>query len=572
MSDFLFASNPQRRSQLAQPLQALMPVPERIAVTEYQGDWGALAVSQSPYQGFVPYETAEHLCAVIGGPVLCWRDNHFLAEHKPSSAASRAILERYLSGQADWAEDLSGPFVLLIIDKLKQQLYCITDHMLFIPVYQYHQEADWVLGTHVDAVAQVSEQEHAIDPVSVDDYILHGVVTYPHTMFTQIFQLEPATQYCWTFNRQHNLESWETYWEPKEYNPYRNMTEAAAAFRVGVLDHIERITAQLDSVGLFISAGEDSRSIAGMLPTRLKRHGYVFLDSKNREFNIAQRVARAYGCVFHALVRSPTHYVDILPAASRLVGSGLQYTHAHSLGLAEESGLDQQQAVFGGYGADALLKAAHARTFNAWQRLKFLPDIEQQGETRTQPLVANGYASEHLAAIDHRRRQHMQKVQAIRPKSCHEWFVLWPYSMLKSNTNIAVNRRLFPSYELYTCKAAVQHAACIPVKWKNNRRFFHKAVKAYFAKSQFIPHPTGIFPYYGLAVNLWSKPLIQIWQRLQRQVKGARYEGAWSDWSKNIHLLLARAGCDAQDLQGLSTEQKINYVQHHSYLLKMNKA
>lgn len=570
MSDFLYTSNPELIDQLAEPLKQLMPEPELITVKEYVGDWGALAVSQSPYNGFAPYETDDYICVVIGGPVLYWRDNHFLTDPSQPCAASEAILERYLSGQADWSEDLSGPFVILIINKHTQQLQCITDLMLFIPAYQYQQDDVLVLGTHVDTVAEVAQQESNIDQVSVDDYIIHGIITYPHTIFTHIFQLAPATQYHWALEKNTIAQTIETYWQPLENNPYNTIDEAAAAFRSGLIEHIERITETMDEVGLFISAGEDSRSIAGMLPLRLKRQSYFYVDSKNREFKLAQRIANIYDCEFNYILRDETHYLDILPDASKLVGSGLQYTHAHSLGLAKQSGADQHFAVFGGYGADALLKATHTRKLKHWEKFFFLPEIEIKGEARTNPMVSDFFDKNNLLEIDKRRKKHIENLHKIRPNSSHEWFVLWPFTMRKSTSNISVNRRLFPSYEVYTSKTAVQHAACIPVKWKKNRKFFHKTVKEYFNKSKFVLHPTGFFPYFGVYINFFSRPIVKSYQLLDKKINGAKNEGPWSDWSKNIKQILPIIAADENNLQLLRTDQKINYLQHKNYLQKIN--
>ena len=71
----------------------------------------------------------------------------------------------------------------------------------------------------------------------------------------------------------------------------------------------------------FLSGGEDSRTLLGLIPSDLKRDAFIFLDSMNREGRTAQKAARAYGANFHVGFRSPTHYLEILEEASDL-GSG----------------------------------------------------------------------------------------------------------------------------------------------------------------------------------------------------------------------------------------------------------
>lgn len=535
MSDFLFTRDEQAVHRLGQPLKDLMPEPELVKVKEYSGSWGALAVSLGPYNGFEPYEDESYICVTIGGPVLYWRDNHFLSDPQQPTAATQAILQRWQSGIADWSEDLSGPFVIFIVNKKTGELSCYTDIMMFIPVYQYAAEKVFSLGTHVDIVAKLSEQQKQIDEVSVADFVLHGIVTYPHTIYTNLFQLAPATEHKWVLKSNKSIEQRTPYWEPLEINPYKNINEAALALRTGLNDYIERITETMTEVGQFISAGEDSRSIAGILPERLKRHAYIYVDSKNREFQLARRVSDTYGCEFNYTLRSHTHYLDILPEACKLVGSGQQYTHAHTLGLAKKSGVDKQLAVFGGYASDSLLKAMHIRRPKNSSKFPFLPDIELSSESRTIPIYSSIIKSAFLLEIDKRRQAHMSYIKSLRITSCHEWFMLWPYSMREAMPNLSVNRRLFASYEIYTGKDVVKISAVVPKNWKLNRKLFNKAVKPALEASKWVAHADGRLPYFPWYLNSFLQ--IPRWCSLvfNKVSKRNVNEGSWVNWEQVLN-------------------------------------
>src|SRR5699024_9760420 len=140
------------------------------------------------YYGFEPYENEQYITIVIGGPVLMFRDNSFLND-KDSFEGTQAIFERWLIGEMSWDNDLSGPFVVLIINKQTSEITCITDLMSFIPVYLYQSTNNTVLATHVDVLARITEEDDNLDEVSIVDFILHGVVTYPHTTYTNVFQI-----------------------------------------------------------------------------------------------------------------------------------------------------------------------------------------------------------------------------------------------------------------------------------------------------------------------------------------------------------------------------------------------
>ncbi|WP_216594793.1 hypothetical protein [Halomonas sp. PR-M31] len=357
---------------------------------EFHGAWGSLAVSKSHYNGYDPLSNERYICVVIGGPVLYFRDNRFFSVDN-SDAGTRAIFDRWLSGNMNWSEDLSGPFVVLIINKTSRNVFFVTDLMMFIPVYQYQNTQGVAIGTHIDGLAKACGQQDQFDEVSLADFILHEVVTYPYTAYKTIRQGHPAAKHWYCIDQ--NLQALqgqapESYWLPEENGSYQDLNEAANILRDGVVGYVERVTESMNHVAQFTSAGEDSRALSGIIPQRLKRDAFIFLDHMNREGKIAEKVAAAYGANFKPAFRSKVHYISILPEASSLVGSGHQYVHAHALGFDRSCHLDDYNAVFGGYLADSLIKAQYARKPKVMRRFGFLPQVGLEGESRSRKVTS----------------------------------------------------------------------------------------------------------------------------------------------------------------------------------------
>ncbi len=164
MSDFIYSTVLQMKGSLAGHIRSIYHH-EQPDVSEFHGPWGSLAVSRNPYHGFQPIETGSHIVVVIGGPVLYFRDNRFL-NGNDVVAGTAAIYERLQSGTIRWDEDLSGPFVVLVIDKITRAIKCVTDLMMFIPVFQYEQNSTVMLGTHADALARAAGRDNVLDTVS----------------------------------------------------------------------------------------------------------------------------------------------------------------------------------------------------------------------------------------------------------------------------------------------------------------------------------------------------------------------------------------------------------------------
>ncbi|HCG6981482.1 TPA: hypothetical protein NJ384_001912 [Vibrio parahaemolyticus] len=528
MSDYIFSSKNQPKEHLGCKLKKIYKdnVP---LVYEFHDNWGSLAVTKQHYNGYLPYENDQHLMVVIGGPVLYFRDNDFLVQ-ADSCIATKAIYNRWvIDGLIQWDEDLSGPFTILLIDKLAENVTIVTDLMSFIPIYTCQKENDLYLGTHVDVLANAADVADMLDQISLADFVLNDVVTYPYTVYQYVRQSPPSSVITYSDSV---TKSIDCYWRPTEDNPYKNLKEAAKALRIGIEGYVGRVTEKTTNIAQFISAGEDSRALSGLLAEKKGRNAFIFLDHMNREGEIAKKVAATYGAKFNVGFRNKTHYLDILSEASRLVGSGHQYTHAHSLGFDKIYNLSQYDAVFGGYLSDSLLKAAYARKIRGMGRFPFLPEFALVGESRTKASKNALIDNSILTEITKRRREHFELTFKDRPCSAHEWFVLRPASMRVAIPNFYSTRRLFRSYEPFMCNAVVKISAAVPTTWKLNRRLFNQAMKPYLKPSKWLFHADGRLPYFNWKINVPIQFSIWFYRHIAKRVgiiKGN--QGPWGDWN-----------------------------------------
>ncbi|QCF35469.1 hypothetical protein [Salinivibrio sp. YCSC6] len=529
MSDYIFSSKNQPKDYLRDYLKTIYKSNAPSAY-EFHGNWGSLAVTKQHYNGFLPYENKQHLMLVIGGPILYFRDNDFLVE-ADSSVATKSIYDRWIvDGLMQWDEDLSGPFTIILVNKITGVITTVTDLMSFIPVYTCQKDHSLYLGTHVDVLASAAGVLDELDQVSLADFVLNGFITYPYTFYKHVRQSKPS---CVTTFHNSTTKAVDCYWLPTETNSYNNLNQAAEALRVGIAGYVDRISEKMNDndIAQFISAGEDSRALSGLLADRKGRDAYIFLDQMNREGRIAKKIAAIYDSTFNVGFRCKTHYLDIMPAASCLVGAGHQYFHAHSLGFDKKYCLSKYHAVFGGYFSDSLLKAAYAHKLKSAERFQFFPDFPISGESRTKIIKNPVIKDEILYKINNRRRSHYNESFSERPLSAHEWFVLRPASMRVAIPNLYSTRRLFKSYEPFMCKEAVKISAAVPTSWKLNRRLFNRAMKPYLKASKWTMHADGRLPYFSWWVNMPIQFGIWLHRNIAKRlgiIKGN--QGPWGDW------------------------------------------
>lgn len=575
MSDFIYSKKSIKPNILTQAIQKIY-FNNPPKVQEYHGEWGSLAISENIYKGFQPLETKEHIVVVIGGPLLTFDENRFIGEKPLSNTGTELLYHRWLNNDVKWEEDLTGPFVVLILNKQTGDIFCVTDLMSYIPVFEFQSEDNIMLGTHVDALAEVSRQKGNIDLVSCVDFILSGIVTFPYTLYQNIRQINPGSQHRIMSNTTKLIS--EYYWLPKEEYKYNSIKEASKKLQSAIENYVETILINTNNIAQFISGGEDSRVLTALLAKAPGHNAFIFLDQMNREGKVAKKAAEAYGANFQLFLRNKLHYLDILPACSKLVGSGSEYIHGHTFGFHEKCNLNGYDAVFGGLFSDALLKGSRIRKIRGSKRFPFIPHIKSK-YSPDQRIKNNAFKDEVLNEVVKRRREHLNFIKKIRPESAEEWFELWPSSMNLNFPNNHANRRLFRSYEPFMDSSVVKISASVPQNWKMNRKLFLSFAKPYLKQTKWLFHSEGRLPYFPWYINSFVQFFFWLYQKVGEKIgliKGN--QGPWADWSSLMDSpewkeKVLEYGENIEPIADIITEDNITDLYNNkdlNYLQKIN--
>jgi hypothetical protein len=528
MTDFLYSQRSQPPGRLKLILQALHEgCPPSI--DEFHGSWGSLAVSNSTYPGFQVLEMPDSITAVAGGPLVSGKRSTVAG-----SENTRRVNESWRADAAAAVLQLSGPFAILRIELETREVSIATDLMGLIPVFVGQMDEGPVLGTHVDAVAQAMGATE-IDHISAMDFVVHGTVTYPYTCYKAVRQLPPATVSTWNWANPAGPHI-DTYWEPREQPDFQlTLSEAGEELRNGLTEFVSGVCAGCNEIGMFLSGGEDSRLVASLIPPGPKKRGFVFLDSRNREGTVAQKVADRLGVDLALGLRRTTHYLESLGPVSRLIGLGAEAAHAHSFGFHRDYDLGALPAVLGGYFSDVLIKGCDIRKFPPTGRLPIFPEIRIPGR-RQNPILAKAILpTDLIREVMVRREAHYQRLLKLRPNTADEWSTFWPASMDMGNPNIAINRRLFASFEPFTASRVIHLAAAVPQHWKLNRRLIWAAAHPLLEKTKDVPHADGSYPHLPWHLNLLRRGPTWLgrtaWRKLSRS---ALNEGPWNQWDRDF--------------------------------------
>ncbi len=530
MSDFVWLSSPVPPAPVAAALRGIHRTsPPDVDV--FSGTWGTLAATRNHYPGFAVWDTPSHLAVVVGGPVLTFA----VPEAGPGEvahAATRAIAERHLGGAIRWEEDLSGPFAFLILEKSGGAAACVTDLLGSISVFRSEGLPGLALGTHPGALAKAAAAT-ARDPVSMVEFLLAGRVTYPFTMFRDFRVLAPATRHAWKGAAQGFRPGHTAYWQPLEGACGMSIRDAGAFIREGMAGHLRSVVRRAGRTAVFMSGGEDTRSVALLLPPECGATAITFADSRNREARLAEKVARVLGFRFEFHPRDPDHYAATLPGAADLMGPGRLYFHCHAYGLHIACGLADYGAVLGGFLADTLFKARFILKLIPRKGMPFMPHIAVAAANPPALRGADMYPAAILRTLEERRNAHFERIREIRPVSAAEWFNFWPLACLSSSGTFEGNRRLFRGCEPFQCSEAIKAAAFAPQEWKLNRRLYLAAFGPLLRRTPWLPHAEGHLP--GLPWYANFLPQAAVWAARRMAAKAGRVrgeQGSWSDWNR----------------------------------------
>lgn len=529
MSDFIFSSRQYNSGDLSKNLLKIH-ADTVVTTKEYIGQWGTLAFITNHYNGYSSFENDRYILIVLGGPVLKFHSN--VCEKFEGNYNTFRIFDLWKNeGEMQWDKHLSGPFSIICIDKDEQKLEIITDLMSFIPIYKTTKigtSDEIIIGSHIDIIANVSNRNDNFDLVSIADTFINRSICYPYTVYKGIFQLAPAS--INTIDIRTMQENTSFYWMPKEEGMKKDFNETVLELRSLLTKSIEDICRESNSIGILMSGGEDSRAILSSIPKHSRVTGHIFVDLPNREMKIAQKVARVHNINLKVGYRSNSHYIDQLKECTKLIGSQHEFIHVHSYKFHEEFKLNEFDVVLGGLFSDALFKGSRINTLN--KKVEFLPDKVDFNHEKVKFKRDNYrlFKEEILKEVSERREKHKSFIKQIRPISFHEWYQLWPATMLNSIANISGNRRLFKSYEPFLDNEIVKLSAVTPQQWKLNRKLFHNATKPFLKETWYIPHSTGMFPYAGYSVNV---PLKFLTKTLRYVLESKINHSPWPIW-KNV--------------------------------------
>jgi asparagine synthase (glutamine-hydrolysing) len=188
---------------------------------------------------------------------------------------SLLILKAYQKWGVKCPEYLVGDFAFAIWDKQKETLFCARDHM-GNRVLHYHNSPDlFIFATLIEPLFQAGGIKRRLNETYIADFlsiatILPALVD-DLTIYEGVFQLPAA---CAILVTGSGSKVWR-YWEPQKTKEIHFDTDAEyeAAFREIYFEAVRCRLRSIKKVGVMLSGGLDSGSVACVAAAELKKRG-----------------------------------------------------------------------------------------------------------------------------------------------------------------------------------------------------------------------------------------------------------------------------------------------------------
>ena len=275
-----------------------------------------------------------------------------------TSCDTETLIHLYEEEGINFARRLNGMFAAAIWDSKRRRLVLVRDHMGQKPLFYGELPGGGLaFGSEPKALLAHPAIRRTLDQASLARYLFYEYVPAPHSIWQSLRKLPRGHVLCWE-NGKFNVSS---YWNPHESTPFGlNFEAAAAQFWNQFRDAVSRHRRSDVPIGVFLSGGIDSSSVAAALceiepASSVHTFSIGFEDPSFDESRHARAVAHHLGTDHHEQTFSIDTVYQLLPKVASWLDEPFGDASILPTHLLSRFARSEVKVVLGGDGADELL-------------------------------------------------------------------------------------------------------------------------------------------------------------------------------------------------------------------------
>jgi len=303
------------------------------------------------------HSTDERYTVVFNGEIYNYQSLRAQLTHYPfkSQSDTEVILAAFSTWGPEAFARIDGMFAIALYDTHTCALYLVRDRAGKKPLYWTHTNKALVFGSELKALLEHPSTSRELDPSSVTAYLSRDYVPTPQTIFKNIHKLEPASYLTYT----EGTFSTVRYWTPAQTTTISTQAEALEAFDHALSYAVrERLVADVP-VGVFLSGGIDSSTIAyyasALSKKKIQTFSIGFAEKSFDESNYARTVAHHLGTEHHEHILSSRDALALVTDLPQVFDEPVADASVLPTLLLSQFTRESVTVALGGDGADELL-------------------------------------------------------------------------------------------------------------------------------------------------------------------------------------------------------------------------
>jgi len=269
-------------------------------------------------------------------------------------------------------EKLNGMFAIAIYDFDENKLVLARDRMGKKPLYWARVNDTFIFGSEMKVLMAHSLFKKEIDIPSLNKYLLYQYVPTPHTIFKNVFKLEPATYLIYKGNNIVKEKFWNANFKTKKIA----FKEALQTLDKELEASVERRLVSDVPIGVFLSGGLDSSTIAYYAQKKstqkIKTFSIGFEETNFDESKYARKVADFLGTEHHEKIISAKDSLAFIPKIADLLDEPMADPSIIPTYLLSKFAKENITVALGGDGGDELFggyQTFQAEYFVRWYKM-----------------------------------------------------------------------------------------------------------------------------------------------------------------------------------------------------------
>lgn len=288
-----------------------------------------------------------------------------------TSGDTETLVHLYEEDGAELVHSLRGMFAFAIWDERRERLLLARDRLGIKPLYYWERPGGLYFASELRSLLALPEFRPVLDQAGLASYLAFGYVRDPLSIFQGVRKLPPGHRLIWDADRGARVDR---YWSPvRSEMPEVEEEEAVAELRRRLLDAVDCHLEADVPVGLFLSGGLDSSSVAAAVRALGRSPRTFSIGFAQEAYNEAPDAAR----VADALGTEHTEFIvhdcpDILDEVIRVYDEPFADSSAVPTLMVSQLARQHVKVVLSGDGGDELL-GGYTRYLRAAEHMHLRP-------------------------------------------------------------------------------------------------------------------------------------------------------------------------------------------------------